>query len=343
MLSRRKLLLSATGLASAAGAYALFQSNHTLPPDDPAAEERFRQLQDALLASNGVPAISSFLDVQPPLLKVHVIEAGRGSPVLFVHGGNSVAVSWTPLLARLHTRFHLFAPDRPGCGLTTKFNYLGVPLRPHAVAFLTGVLDSLRLARAAIVGNSMGGYFALAFAMAHPERVAKLVLVGEPAGSGPTIRLSHRLMGTRIVNSALFGTILKPGPAATRSAFRRILVADVRRVSFDYLECMTAGAMIPGALQSWITMVESACAVRGAGILSGASALTYAMRPELPTLRCPTLLLWGDKDTFGPPAWGQDMARLMPDARCIVVPDAGHLPWLDQPDLCARAIDFFLA
>jgi len=342
MLNRRRAVLSAIGVGAFAGIHRLYRANHVLPAANRAAEERFRKLQDALLADNGIPAAARFFDLPDPPVKVHVIEAGQGAPVLLIHGGNSVAASWTPLLARLHRRFHLYAPDRPGCGLTTKFNYLGVPLRRHAVAFLSTLMDSLRLPRAAFIGHSMGGYFSLAFALAYPDRVSKLVLVGEPAGSAASIRFSHRLIGTRIVNSLLYATVLKPGMKSLRTSFKRMLVADIRRVPDDYLECLAAGAMIPGAVESWLTMVERSTAMPGAGILSGSSRLTHALRPELDGLKPPALILWGDNDTFGPPTLGQEMARLMPRGRCEVIPDAGHSVFVDQPELCAHLIGSFL-
>src|SRR5262249_30029099 len=157
-----------------------------------------------------------------------------------------------------------------------------------------------------------------------------LVLIGEPAGSAPTTRFSHRLLGTRIINSVLFATALKPGPEAVRNRFERLLVADISRVSPDYLECMKAADAIPGSVQSWITLVENACSPPGTCLFSGSSTLTYKLRPELPNLTVPTLFLWGEKDTFGPPRLGQEMAAIMPNARCEVVRDAGHVAWLDQ-------------
>ena len=188
----------------------------------------------------------------------------------------------------------------------------------------------------------MGGYFGLIYALSHPERVSKLILVGEPAGSAPQTRFTYRLVGTRMINSALFATVLKPGPDTVRKGFANMLVADIRRVPFDYLECMTAGAMIPGAVQSWITLVESVYSPAGAGLFSGSSTLTYKLRPELPNLAPQTLLLWGEKDAMGSPRLGVEMARLMKNGRCDVIPDAGHVAWLDQLDLCADKIGAFL-
>ena len=75
-----------------------------------------------------------------------------------------------------------------------------------------------------------------------------------------------------------------------------------------------------------------------AGSFSAASTLTYALRPELSGSKPPTSTSRGDKDTFGSPTLGQEMACLMPNARREVIPDAGHLAWLDQPNRCAERI-----
>ena len=56
----------------------------------------------------------------------------------------------------------------------------------------------------------------------------------------------------------------------------------------------------------------------------------------------PTLLIWGDKDSFGPPSLAKEMAQSLPQGRAAVVPDAGHLAWLDQPDIVAGLIADFL-
>jgi pimeloyl-ACP methyl ester carboxylesterase len=137
--------------------------------------------------------------------------------------------------------------------------------------------------------------------------------------------------------------VLKPKAGSSRIAFQERLVADINRVPADYLECMDAAAMIPGAIESWITMIERVFPLPGAAILSGASQCTYKLRPELAHLNVPTLFLWGDKDTFAPPSFGQEMAQLMPNGQCEVVADAGHLVWLDKLDLCAERVGSFLS
>ena len=129
---------------------------------------------------------------------------------------------------------------------------------------------------------------------------------------------------------------MKPGSGATRRSFQGVLVADINRVSQPYLDCCTAGSLIPGATESWLTMVENVTQ------WNGDSTLTYKLRSELPNLTVPTLMIWGDKDTFGPPSLGAEMVALMPHARMEMLADAGHIVWLDQIDRSEKLIESFL-
>ena len=334
--NRRQVIGLTAGVAVASLSAYVWNLHQHLPARDPAAEERFLRAQNSLLAGNGNSVHSRFVHIAEPALRVQVLEGGRGEPVLLLHGGDGMAAQWEPLLSRLSSGFHIYAPDRPGCGLTDMFNYRDVPLREHAVNFVMNTMDALGLKSANLVGNSMGGYFALVFALAHPERVKRLVTVGEPAGSSAIIPPANRLLAIRGLNGLMYATVMKPGASATYEGFKRILVAHPDRLSPAYLDCCTAASEIPGATESWLTLLEDC------HITSGRSSLTYTLRPELPELTTPTLLIWGDKDTFGPPSLAKEMAQLMPNGRAESVPDAGHLAWLDQPETVAALITNFL-
>lgn len=118
-----------------------------------------------------------------------------------------------------------------------------------------------------------------------------------------------------------------------RKYYEAILVADVSRVASEMLEEELAATRLPGADVAWNTMLEQ--------IRNEKKGLTYSMRPELKNLQPPTLFIWGDKDWFGPPSLGEEMAAIAPHALCKTVPDAGHLAWLDQPGRCAElTLDF---
>lgn len=312
----------------------------------PTPAATFERAQAAAFAEAGLRPSSRFVDISQLGLRVRVNEVGGGDPVLLIHGGNSVGASWIPLLKPLAAEHRLIFPDRPGCGLTSQFSYRGIDLRRHGVEFIRLLLDEIGVERAALVGNSMGGYFALAFALAHPDRVSKLALLGEPANAEGAPRLFHRLVGTRGINTLLYKGPLKPAKdgAAFRATFTKSrLVADPNRLSDALCECLAAGGRIPGATASWTSMVERIFVPAGRGLWARDSLGTHKLTAELPRLDQPTLFLWGDKDPLGGPEVGASLAALMARARLQVVVDAAHLPWLDQPQVCAAALLEFLA
>jgi pimeloyl-ACP methyl ester carboxylesterase len=298
------------------------------------AEDRFRAAQQSLFAETGTQANSLFVTIAEPPMRVHVLEAGSGQPVLMIHGGNSVAAAWEPLLSLLQSHFHLYAPDRPGCGLTEKIDYRRVAFREHAVAFVRSVMDSLGLERADLVGNSMGGYWALVFALAHPDRVNRLALVGEPAGSTQRLTWFHRLTATPGLNRLLYATILKTRREQARKRLGR-LVAHPVRASETFLDVTYTGAVLPGAKLAWLSMLERVAPP------FRPNELTYALRNELRHLRRPVLLIWGDHDFFSP-SWGQELCQHLPEARLEIVSDAGHFPWVDEPEHVAELLRDFL-
>jgi 2-hydroxy-6-oxonona-2,4-dienedioate hydrolase len=110
---------------------------------------------------------------------------GRGegpSPTLLIHGGLSQASEWSLLAGRIPG--HVIIPDRPGCGLSYRVDYGSVPdFRKAAADWMLDLADGFGVDQFDVVGNSMGGFFAMAFAIAHPDRVHRLVLVGSPAGA----------------------------------------------------------------------------------------------------------------------------------------------------------------
>jgi len=265
-----------------------------------------------------------------------VLEVGKDGapPVLLIHGGTAFAAGWEPLLSLLQDDLRLFAPDRPGCGLTDKVDYRGMPFREHAIAFIGATLDALGLERASLMGNSIGSYWALLFALAHPERVERLALVGEPAGSSRHPSARFRLISTPGLNRLLYATVLKPRRARARRQMRMI-VAHPERVSDVFLDMAQAAAELPGAQRAWLSMLEEVNPVQRA------PKLTYALRSELPRIQCPTFFIWGDRD-FCSPSWGKQMCKLIPHARMEVIPDAGHLAWLDAPQQVATLLREFL-
>src|SRR5438309_1680977 len=106
--------------------------------------------------------------------KIHYVEAGSGAPVILIHGLADTVTIWDPVIPALAARFRVIALDQIGFGRSDKplLNYRVSTL----VDFLNGFLTELKIERASPVGNSLGGWVAAAYALAHPERVERLVL-----------------------------------------------------------------------------------------------------------------------------------------------------------------------
>ena len=285
----------------------------------------YKKAQQKLLLKYSLRAKSRYIKLAKPQIKAHILEAGKGAPVVMLHGGGTTAANFIPLASALQKEYHLIIPDRPGCGLTDGFDYQGVPFREHAVDFLNSIFINHNLNEASIVANSMGGYWALVFALANPERINKLVLIGEPAGSSPPGQSKSRPIN-KYENTSL---------EVIRRYYEAVLVSDVNRVDTEMLKAEVAAARLPGVALAWNSMLEQ--------IKNEKRGLTHALRPELKNLKAKTLFIWGDKDYFGLPTLGQEMAAIAPNAYCEIIQDAGHMVWLDQPESCAQLTLDFLA
>jgi len=119
--------------------------------------------------------------VQTEKFKIHYYEAGSGDPLILLHGSGPGATGWSnfrPNIAALAENFHVYAIDMPGWGESdTQTDETG---RDHPAA-LIAFMDTLGIAKAALIGNSMGGMTSVSTAIRFPERVSHLVTMGAPA------------------------------------------------------------------------------------------------------------------------------------------------------------------
>jgi pimeloyl-ACP methyl ester carboxylesterase len=258
---------------------------------------------------------------------------GDGPPVIVIHGGGSDASLWAPLMPLLSRERRWIVVDRPGHGLSYKLDYGRVDYRRAASQSLRDLLDGLGLERASFLASSMGGYFSLCFALDFPRRVDKLILMGAPAGVDRWLPPMIRLLGLRGVNRLLFAMMAKATVNVQRERlFRALLVAHPEGVPDELIALSLAAARLPGASRAMRTMFESVATP------AGFRRRSY-IRDEVSRLAVPTTFVWGDRDAFAPPTSGAELVRRMPQAQLVCVEGAGHLPWLDQPQPCARAVE----
>ena len=182
-----------------------------------------------------------------------------------------------------------------------------------------------------LVGNSMGGYFAIAFAAAHPDRVRRLVLDGAPAGLDRKLPLFIRLLGNPISRPLMSRMKVKDPETLRQQIFAAFLVTHADRLPLDVLEVSLAAESIPGVDRSARSMLQAVTTLAG-------WRKHLLMRDTMAALPVPTLFLWGERDAFTPPSIGEALAARMPAGQIVTIPDTGHLPHLERPEIVARHV-----
>jgi pimeloyl-ACP methyl ester carboxylesterase len=291
--------------------------------------DAYQRLQAKLLDRYGLAATSRVLDLKSISTRVHVLETGTGDPVVFLHGGAGIGAEHIPVVARL-TRFHVILPDRPGHGLSDEFDYRRVDLRQANVEFVTALLDELGIERAALVGNSYGGFMALHFALAHPERVSKLIILSFFPGFDRKLPMMMRVMVTPVLGTLLGMTIARPSLSNTRRFFSSLLVAHIDRMPEELVELETLHAR---------RHQRSIGRLFRAGMTARGFRSRYLLEDELQHVRVPTTFLWGERDQFKTVDEGRAMAGHVPGGRFHVITNAGHMPSTDQPEATADLLE----
>lgn len=246
--------------------------------------------------------------------RVHVLSAGSGAPLLYLHGAGDLG-GWLPALGSLAGGFRVVRPDHPG------FNASDDDPAAGSIAGLADryvqVLDVLGLDRFDLVGSSLGGWLAAELALRVPARVGRLVLV-DPAGLPPEVSGPDMFAAgpEQLV-------VLTGGDEASLAAGRRRDAAV--RADAGLSERRRRNTETAARLAREPYMHDPGLVARLAG------------------LRTPTLIVWGALDRLFPVATAAQWVDLLPDARLHVVDGAGHLPFVDRPDEFAAVVRDFLA
>jgi pimeloyl-ACP methyl ester carboxylesterase len=228
------------------------------------------------------------------------------------------------------------APDLPGHGLSGACDYRGVDLRRKFVLDATAILDELEIDQAAVVGNSLGGMYAMWLALAAPERVSRVAIVGIPGiALGTPANLGLALLGVPVLNRFLLR--LPSNPKRTRAILTPSLGKPASQgADRELFEIYYLAGRRPEVVLSLTTMLEREFRWK-------TPRPEWVVRnDELASLAMHTYFLVGDADAYGGRGVVDDAAREIPDARVDSI-SGGHLPYLDQPAECARLLSEFLA
>lgn len=290
-------------------------------------EAQYRVAEKALWDSEGLRPKEHFVDLGRIGTRVRVQEIGEGSPVLFLHGGPNSGSTWAQLVGRLDG-FRCLVLDRPGTGLSADYAMRGEDHGVYTSYLVADVLDALDIDRAHVVASSFGGYCALLGAVATPERFDRMVQMACPAML-PGQQLPGFMKAVMIPGLRKLIAALPPTKKSQESTLRQIghgKSIDAGTLSETHGDWYMALMKHTKTMRNEFDMIYRA---RGRG---GGFEPSYTLDADtLARVRVPTHFLWGSDDTFG----GESVARwvvvAMPHATLEVLPDAGHLPWLDDP------------
>ncbi|MDW8327016.1 MAG: alpha/beta hydrolase [Anaerolineales bacterium] len=288
-------------------------------------------------ATELAPADGRFVTVSG--VRTFIREAGPadGTPVVLVHGFGGLTYTWRDTLPALAAAgYRALALDLKGFGLSDK-SFAQDYSHASQADFVMDVMTAVGIERAVLVGHSMGGNVIAHAALRHPERVMALVFVagavreaGQPGG-GSILGLPLSI-GTL----AEFPPFQRWGQLLLRYLLTRERLAQIQLSAYSVKEVVT-----PEVEDAYLGIVEIRdwdLALLGVLRDSGRNALPQPVG----NLSVPTLILWGEQDTWVPLERGKALHAALPQSRLVVFPNVGHLPMEEAPAAFNAALIEFL-
>jgi pimeloyl-ACP methyl ester carboxylesterase len=256
--------------------------------------------------------------------KVRVARIGSGPAVILLHGYPDNLQIWSDLASRVATKFEVFAFDWPGMGRSETWPGGATPF--DMARRLLSLMDDWDVQRAALVGHDMGGQPALAFAAEHPERVSHLMVINSlviwDEKTSWEIALLRKFGWNRILLERL------PHAVFFR-AIRTFLPADYE---------------LSPELRSdlWDTFQRPEVRRFVVRMCAGYQGTLPRLKQLYPSIRTPSLFLWGGRDKHFPVAHAKTLAAMVPGAKLEEIPEAGHWMVLNLADEVSVRILRFL-
>jgi 3-oxoadipate enol-lactonase len=263
-----------------------------------------------------------------PLVQVNGIdlyyeETGNGEPLLLISGLSGTTLGWEPVRPALAARLRVISFDNRGAGRSS------APPGPYSTRQMAddaaALLDRIGVARAHVVGLSMGGMIAQELALTYPDRVDRLVLLATYPRLRPGVHdpwLDAWLHAwERGMDSSSFEICMMPW-----------MVSPAFMAQHDLVE-----AALVEALRD--PYPASAAGIAG----QVAACRAHDARDRLAGIAAPTLVLVGADDILSPVSYAEELAERIPGARLQVLERCGHIPHLEEPEAVTAALLAFLA
>lgn len=253
---------------------------------------------------------------------ISYLDDGEGEPMVLLHGIPTWSYLWSPVLGTLTRSARVLAPDLAGFGFSDKRDRFDRSIARQA-ELIDAWMERIGLASAVIVGHDIGGGVALRLATLFPARVRKLCVINTVSydswpielmlqfGHPGADRLLSPAMAIRLLTQALKGGFASRPPAA----------------------------LLEGLLAPYASDIGKRSLIRNASALN--TNLTTEITPLLSSIRIPTLILWGEDDTFQPIAYGERLAWDIPGADFVRLGGARHFAMVDRPRAVAERLRAF--
>jgi 2-hydroxy-6-oxonona-2,4-dienedioate hydrolase len=266
--------------------------------------------------------------VQTPDWKIRYYEAGEGYPLILIHGSGPGATGWSNFsrnIEALAQHFHVYALDMPGWGDSdpcTKetLDHVGATIQ---------FMDTLGIAKAALVGNSMGGIVTLAVAVDHPDRVSHVITMGP--GSSPMPRLFGAGDGPTEGLKYLQQAYRTPTPEAMQ-ALVNIMVFDKTFATPELCKARSDAALAnPEHLTNFLDMLAK-----------GGPINRWASMEALMKLQIPALLIHGRDDRVVHFEHSMVLNAHIPNSRLVLMNRCGHWAMIEHADEFNRLVTDFV-
>lgn len=251
------------------------------------------------------------------------LEGGSGPVVVLVHGFGGDSDNWLLLAKSLTRQYRVIAPDLPGFGASPApvDKDFSVNLQAERLAAFVAAVAPVP---AHFAGNSMGGQIVTVLAARHPELVKTIALLN-PLGveSEPGVRASPTMLAL-----AQGSNLMLP---QDDEAFAKMMGVMFYRQPW-----------VPAVVRNYYRQRWLENGLLLAEVFADISAQYVPLRPLLPAIKAPALIIWGAEDKVLPADGAAKLAEGLPDSEVVIIPDCGHLPMIEKPGVTAARYRAFL-
>jgi epoxide hydrolase 4 len=283
-----------------------------------------------------------------PDCRMHYVSRGEGSPMLFLHGFPQFWFLWRHQLADLGRDHRVIAPDMRGYNLSSKPEEPEAYRMRHLLADLECLVDELGIASVTLVGHDWGGIVSWAFALKHPELLERLIIIDAPPPFTWNRDLRESPKQRAAVNYMIELSKPSPDPEEMLAADDFSMMDQIMqriggsgaRLSDEEDEVYREAWSQPGALRGGLNYYRAAR--MGEQVAAGGVPEEYASKITSKTVKVPTMVVWGEKDSVLLPTLTRGLDQWIPDLRTEIVAGAGHWVPYERPDEVNQLIRDFV-